>query len=164
MFTPCVWVSGRMNEYEMNFRGSVRKMTCIATPNAPTEPHGSHKRTGASTTAPCAEITTSHSRGSRVTGNAHRHDKTRRCAGVSRPRPIGSMHPFVSGHRLLHHGAKNERMPLIHAEWQPLDTQAHGTHSASARTAGAHQRIRGVRTPSACSTSASCAVQRSAAN
>ena len=36
-------------------------------------------------------------------------------------------------------------------------------HSASTRTAAAHQRIRGVRTSSACSTSASCDVQRSAA-
>eukprot|EP00966_Prymnesium_polylepis_P310260 7168442-Prymnesium_polylepis.1 len=50
------------------------------------------------------------------------------------------MHPFVSGHRLLHHGAKNERMPLIHAEWQPLDTQAHMAHIAPALAPREHSR------------------------
>eukprot|EP00966_Prymnesium_polylepis_P242116 5599240-Prymnesium_polylepis.1 len=118
-------------------------MSRTATTNAPTEPPGSHTRTDASNRAPSAEITPSHSRRSRVTGTAHCHDKTRRCAGVSRPRPIGSMRPFVSSHRLLHHGAKKERMPLIHAERQPLHTQANTAPALfSARTAAAHQRIR----------------------
>eukprot|EP00966_Prymnesium_polylepis_P047963 1110712-Prymnesium_polylepis.1 len=137
-------------------------MACIAAPNAPNEPYGSHTRTGSSNRALRAQIASSHSRASRVTGTAHRHGKSRRCAGVNRPRPIGSMCPFVRRHRLLHRGAKKERKPLIHAAQKPLLSRA--THSVSACSAAAHQRFRSVTTPSACSISVSCDVKRSAAN
>ena len=103
----------------------VEKMTCIAAPNAPHEPYGSHTRTGASNTAPSVGISPPHSRATHVTSNGHRHDKTRRCAGVDRPRSIGSMRPFASTHRLLHYGAKKERLPLIHAAQKPLLSRTH---------------------------------------